>query len=98
MASRYLLRLMTRFTSARVLTAGALVPSGIALTVVSSFVSLIGIVGVIITTPTFCPESAGPVRCRAVGHNGAMLAAYGLVAAGVGGGLFAAGRLADPEA
>lgn len=89
---------MPRFTSARVLAAGALVPSGLALSIVSTGLSLAGIVGVIVTTPTFCPESVGSARCRAAGHNGAMLAAYGLVAAGVGGVIFTAGRLADPEA
>lgn len=89
---------MSRFTSARSLAAGALIPSGIAATLVSSFVSLIGIVGVIVTTPTFCPESVSPARCRAASDNAALMAAYGYVAAGVGGALFFAGRLADPEA
>ena len=88
---------MSRLTAARSLAAGALVPSGLALTIVSTGLSLAGIVGVIVTTPTFCPESVSPARCRAAGHNGAMLAAYGYVAAGVGA-LFMAGRLADPEA
>lgn len=89
---------MSRLTAARSLAAGALVPSGIAVTLVSSFVSLIGIVGVIVTTPTFCPESVNPARCRAVSDNAALLGAYGLTVAGVGGALFFAGRLADPEA
>lgn len=89
---------MSRFTAARSLAAGALVPSGLALTIVSTGLGLAGIVGVIVTTPTFCPESVGSARCRAAGDNGAILAVYGLIAAGAGGALFAAGRLADPEA
>ena len=89
---------MSRFTSARVLAAGALVPSGIAVTLVSSFVSLIGVVGVIVTVGGGCPESVSPARCRAASDNAALMGAYGLTVAGVGGALFFAGRLVDPEA
>jgi hypothetical protein len=67
----------------------------------ASFVSLFGIIGVIVTTPALCPESLGADRCRNVARNGAGLASYGLVAAGAFSVLAVGGRLAidaDPEA
>ena len=65
---------------------------------VASFVSLFGIIGVIIATPPFCPNSLGAERCRNVANNGAGLAAYSFVAAGAFSVLAVGGRLADPEA
>ena len=61
-------------------------------------VSLIGILGVISTTATTCPESIGLSRCRTAGHKAAGLAAYGFIGAGLAGSLLMAGRLVDPEA
>lgn len=60
--------------------------------------SLAGIAGVIATTPTACHESIGPARCNAAAFKAANLAAFGLVGAGVAGGLLMAGRVVDPEA
>ena len=86
---------VTRFLSRCFFYGGA---SGVGL---ASFVSLFGIIGVIIATPSFCPDSLGADRCRNVARNGAGLAAYGLVAAGAFSVLAVGGRLAidsDPEA
>lgn len=67
----------------------------------SSFVSLVGTVVVIVSTPAFCPESFGPDRCRVSGRNGAGLAAYALVVAGAFSLISVGGHLAErsiPEA
>ena len=50
----------------------------------------------IVSTPTFA-SSVGPARCNAAGSNAALIAAYGLTAAGAAG-LLVAGKLTDPEA
>ena len=60
--------------------------------------SLAGIIGVISTTPALCPDSVSPARCAVAGRNAALIAAYGLTAAGAAGLLLAAGRVVDPEA
>ena len=65
---------------------------------VATICGLAGVVGVISTTPAFCPESVGPARCRAAGSKAAMVGAYGLTAAGLASCLFVAGRVLDPEA
>lgn len=57
-----------------------------------------GLVGVLASTPTFCPSSVGPAGCRASASKFAMIAAYGLTAAGASGLVLAAGKLASPEA
>ena len=84
---------MSRLSIARGLcnagTAGALV---------ASFVSLIGIVGVIVNTSSFCPESVGPARCRAAGSKAANLAVMSLIATGAAGAVMLAGQAIDPEA
>ena len=61
-------------------------------------VSLGGILGVIATTSTACPESVGAARCSAAGYKAAGLAAYGFIGAGLAGSLLMAGKLTDPEA
>tara|TARA_B100001287_G_scaffold265185_1_gene257840 strand:- start:2132 stop:2386 length:255 start_codon:yes stop_codon:yes gene_type:complete len=60
--------------------------------------SLVGVIGVIVSTPAFCPHSVGPARCNAAGSNAALIAAYGLTAAGAAGLLLVAGQAVDPEA
>ena len=60
--------------------------------------SLVGIIGVIVNTPAFCPHSVGPARCNAAGSKAALIAAYGLTAAGAAGLLLVAGQAVDPEA
>lgn len=82
---------------ARGVSGSVLIVSGLSLSIVSTGMACLGLLGAIITTPALCPESIAPSRCRSASHNGAMLAAYGLVAASVGSGLFLAGRRIDPE-
>ena len=60
--------------------------------------SLVGVIGVIVSTPAFCPHSVGPARCNAAGSKAALIAAYGLTAAGAAGLLLVAGQAVDPEA
>jgi len=64
----------------------------------ASAASLLGIIGVIVNTPTFCPESVSSARCSAAGSKAALIAAYGLTAAGAAGLLLVAGQAVDPEA
>ena len=82
----------------RLLIARALNASGVMGATVGVAVSLAGILGVVVTTSTTCPESIGPARCNAAGFKAANLAAYGFIGAGAAGGLLMAGKLTDPEA
>ena len=84
---------MNRTIIARFLNA-----SGVMGATFATAVSLAGIVGVVATTPTACPDRIGPARCNAAAFKAANLAAFGLVGAGAAGGLLMAGKLADPEA
>ena len=76
---------MSRLVIARALTGAGLGASGVA-----AFVSLFGILGVIATTSTTCPDRVGLSRCRAAGHKAAGLAAYGFIGAGLAGSLLIA--------
>ena len=60
--------------------------------------SLIGWLGIVASSGHICPASVGAVRCRDAASHSAMLAVYGLTAAGAAGLLVAAGRVVDPEA
>ena len=82
----------------RLIIARALSSAGIGVTGVAAFVSLFGILGVIATTGTLCPESVAPARCRAAGSKAADLAALSFVACGVASCVALAGRALDPEA
>ena len=84
---------MSRLTIARALTGAGLGASGVA-----AFVSLFGILGVIVTTSAACPESVGPARCSAAASKAANLAAMSFVACGLASGVAVAGKLTDPEA
>ena len=84
---------MSRLSLARALNG-----SGVLVGVYGTAAGLIGLLGVISTTPTLCPESVSAARCRAAGSKAALISAYGLIAAGAAGALVAAGRLTDPEA
>lgn len=83
---------MSRLTIARVLSA-----SGVMGATLATVASLAGIIGVVSTSPAFCPHSVGPARCSATGSKAALIAAYGLTAAGAAGLLLVAGRVVDPE-
>ena len=52
---------------------------------IATATTILGIVGVIVTTPSLCPESVSPARCSAAGSKAALIAAYGLTAAGAAG-------------
>lgn len=82
----------------RLVIARALSASGVMGATLATAASLAGIIGVISTSPAFCPHSVGPARCSATGSKAALIAAYGLTAAGAAGLLLAAGRVVDPEA
>ena len=84
---------MSRLSIARTLNG-----FGVMSATVGTAVSLLGLLGVIVTTSASCPESIGPARCNSAGFKAANLAAYGLIGAGAAGGLLMAGRLVDPEA
>jgi len=89
---------MSRLTIARALTGAGLGASGVMAGTIAGHLSLLGILGVIVTTPSFCPESIGSARCNSAGFKAAGLAVYGLIGAGAAGGLLMAGKLTDPEA
>lgn len=76
----------------------ALNASGVMGATLATVATIGGLVGVLASTPSFCPERIGPARCRASASQFALIAAYGLTAAGAAGLLMAAGKLADPEA
>ena len=84
---------MSRLSIARTLNA-----SGVMGATLATAISLLGLLGVIVTTSTACPESIGPARCSRAAGNAGLLAVYGLIGAGAAGGLLMAGRLVDPEA
>jgi hypothetical protein len=84
---------MSRLLIARALTGAGLGASGVA-----AFVSLFGIIGVIVTASAACPESIGPARCSAAGSKAANLAALSFVACGLASGVAVVGRALDPEA
>jgi|TARA_R100000081_G_C4756453_1_gene137378 hypothetical protein len=84
---------MNRSSIARTLTGAGMGAVGVA-----SFVSLLGIVGVIATAGTACPESVGTVRCNAAGRQAAGLAASAFLAAGLSSAVAMAGVALDPDA
>ena len=84
---------MNLTTAARALNA-----SGVMGATLATAASLVGIIGVVVNAPAFCPHSVGPARCNAAAFKAANLAAFGLVGAGAAGGLLMAGKLVDPEA
>ena len=84
---------MSRFTIAQTLNGLGVIGATFA-----TATSLVGVIGVIVSTPAFCPHSVGPARCNAAGSNAALIAAYGLTAAGAAGLLLVAGQAVDPEA
>ena len=78
--------------------ARALTGAGVMAGTIGTVTGLAGIVGVIVTTPAFCPESIAPASCRTAASKAAGLAMQGLLTAGVGGLLVAGSRVIDPEA
>lgn len=79
---------------ARALNAG-----GVMAATIGAMTSLTGLVGVVVTTPTFCPRHpVDAALCRNAGTKAAGLATQGLITAGVAGLLIAGARVIDPEA
>ena len=78
--------------------ASALNAGGIMAATIGTVTGLAGIVGVIVTTPTLCPESIAPASCRTAASKAAGLATQGVIVAGVAGLMIAGSRVIDPEA
>ncbi len=61
--------------------------------------SLIGMIGLLVSTPTFCPRHPVDAQlCLDAGKSSANLVAYGLISTGVAGLMLAGSRVIDPEA
>ena len=85
---------MSRLSIARALNA-----SGVMGATFATAASLAGIVGVIVSTPAFCPRH--PVEadlCRSAATKAAGLATQGIIVAGAAGLMIAGSRVIDPEA
>lgn len=76
----------------------ALNGAGIIAGTIGTITGLAGVVGLIVSTPQFCPESLPAERCRVTSRNAAGLAMQGLLTAGVGGLLVVTAGVIDPEA
>ena len=67
--------------------------------IIGTITSLTGLVGVVVTTPTFCPRHpVNAALCRNAATKAAGLATQGLITAGVAGLMIAGARAIDPEA
>lgn len=76
----------------------ALNGAGVMAGTIGTVTGLAGIVGVIVTTPAFCPESIAPASCRTAASKAAGLATQGVIVAGAAGLMIAGSRVVDPEA
>tara|TARA_Y100000015_G_scaffold16620_1_gene15957 strand:- start:709 stop:957 length:249 start_codon:yes stop_codon:yes gene_type:complete len=76
----------------------ALNAGGVMAATIGAFTGAIGIVGVIVTTPSLCPESIAPASCRTAASKAAGLATQGVIVAGVAGLMIAGSRVIDSEA
>ena len=84
---------MSRLLIARAVNAGGIMAGTIA-----GHLSLLGILGVIVTTPSFCPRHpVDAALCRSTATKAAGLASQGLITAGVAGLMIAGARAIDPE-
>ena len=82
------------FAISRALNAG-----GIMAATIGTITSLAGLVGVVVSTPTFCPRHpVDAALCRNAGMKAAGLATQGIITAGVAGLMIAGSRVIDPEA
>ena len=79
--------------------ASALNAGGVMAATIGTITSLTGLVGVVVTTPTFCPRHpVNAALCRNAATKAAGLATQGLITAGVAGLMIAGARAIDPEA
>lgn len=82
------------FAFSRALNAG-----GIMAATIGAVTGFAGVVGVIVTTPTFCPRHpVDAAQCRNAATKAAGLATQGVIVAGVAGLMIAGSRVIDPEA
>ena len=66
---------------------------------IGTITSLAGLVGVVVTTPTFCPRHpVHAAQCRNAATKAAGLATQGLITAGIAGLMVCTARVIDPEA
>ena len=77
----------------------ALNAAGVMAGTIGAVTGFAGVVGVIVTTPTFCPRHpVDAAQCRNAATKAAGLATQGLITAGVAGLMIAGSRVIDPEA
>ena len=82
------------FAISRALNAG-----GVMAATIGTITSLTGLVGVVVSTPTFCPRHpVDAALCRNAATKAAGLATQGIITAGVAGLMIAGSRVIDPEA
>ena len=82
------------FAVSRALNAG-----GIMAATIGTATGLCGLIGVIVSTPSFCPRHpVDAALCRSAATKAAGLATQGIITAGVAGLMIAGSRLIDPEA
>lgn len=79
--------------------ASALNAGGIMAGVIGTVTGLAGVVGVIVSSPTYCPRHpVDAALCRNAATKAAGLATQGIITAGVAGLMIAGSRVIDPEA
>ena len=77
----------------------ALNAAGVMAATIGTITSLTGLVGVVVTTPAFCPRHpVDAAQCRNAASKAAGLATQGIITAGVAGLMIAGARVIDPEA
>lgn len=82
------------FAISRALNAG-----GIMAATIGTATGLCGLIGVIVSSPSFCPRHPVHVaQCRNAASKAADLATQGIITAGVAGLMIAGSRIVDPEA
>lgn len=77
----------------------ALNAGGICAATIGTFTGLAGLIGLIVSTPSFCPRHpVDAALCRNAASKAAGLATQGIITAGVAGLMIAGARVIDPEA
>ena len=82
------------FAISRALNAG-----GIMAATIGTVTGLTGLIGVLVTSPAYCPRHpVDAAQCRNAASKAAGLATQGVIVAGVAGLMIAGSRVIDPEA
>ena len=77
----------------------ALNAAGIMAGAIGTVTGLTGLIGVIVSTPSFCPRHpVDAALCRNAATKAADLATQGIITAGVAGLMIAGSQIVDPEA